>query len=243
MKYNGNNLEEVLECHKRWLKCGLYEGTEEASKADFTGADLRFADLKGAFLRGSEFSYANLSCAILTTADLSYANLFAAQLNDASLVWTNLSNANLCCASLNGADMGLAILHNAILTHADLRKTKQCPKIPMAYPSEGSFIAWKKCFADEKEVIVKLKIPDDAERSSATCSKCRASKAEVLEIQTLDGEKLTNVTAHSRWDPKFIYIPGTIVSPEKRFCKDRFELCGSGIHFFLDRQEAVDYTG
>lgn len=243
MKYNGNNLEEVLECHKKWLKCGVWEGTEVASKADFSGSDLRFADLKGANLRGAELSHANLSCTILIAADLSYANLFSTQLNDAMLMWANLNNANLCCASLNGADLGLATLHNAILTHADLRKTKQCPKIPMACPSEGSFIAWKKCIADEKEVIVKLKIPDDAERSSATCSKCRASEAEVLEIQTLDGKKLANVAAYSRWDPTFIYIPGTIVSPEKHFCKDRFELCASGIHFFLDRQEAVDYTG
>ena len=267
MRYNGNNLKEVLEAHKRFLNNEPDRITEEeASIANFSYTNLRLVDLSDAVLSQADFTGADMCGAILTGADLSYATLnfavlmdttltranlrFAdlcnAYLQEAVLTRTNLSYANLCSADLRGADLDSAILDNAILTNADLRNTNNCPRTPMACPSEGSFIAWKKCLIDTEdkaiEVIVKLKIPADAERSSATSSKCRASKAEVLEIQALDGEKLPNVTAYSQHDWSFIYEPGKIVTPKEPFCKDRYDLCASGIHFFIDRQEAVDYN-
>lgn len=263
MRYNGNNLKEVLEAHRRFLNNEPDRITEEeASIADFSYANLKLVDLSGADLSQADFTGADMRGAILTSADLSYATLnfavlidatltqaslrFAdlcnADLTEAVLTRANLSYANLCCANLYRADLDSAILDNAILTNADLHCTNNCPRTPMSCPSEGSFIAWKKCYTnDQVEVIVKLNIPSDAERSSATGSKCRASKAEVLEIQTLDGEKLTDVTAYSAWDVRFVYIPGTTVMPKEPFCKNRYEECASGIHFFVDRQEAVNY--
>ena len=263
MKYNGNNLKEVLEAHKRWLAGFGYEDPENASKADFTGANLKYVDLSGVDLSDAVFNYANMYCAVLTDTKLNYADLLCADLTHATLIGANLSYANLCSAQFchatltranlryatlcfadfYEADLSLAILDNAVLTRAELRRAKQCPPTPMACPSEGSFIAWKKCLVgDDGEVIVKLKIPADAKRSSATNSKCRASKAKVLDIQALGGEKLTGVIPHSINDPSFTYVPGETVRPKEPFCKDRYKECASGIHFFVDRQEAVDYN-
>ena len=84
-------------------------------------------------------------------------------------------------------------------------------------------------------------IPDDAHRLSSTGNKCRTDKAFVEDIQTLDGESV-NITTHSVYDYSFKYKKGRWVFP-KTYDKDRFDECSNGIHFFITRQEAVDYLG
>lgn len=129
--------------------------------------------------------------------------------------------ANLCGANLRGAN---------------LRDAKNVPFIPMTCPEVGSYIAYKKASG----VIVVLRILEDALRSSATGRKCRASKAEVLRIEHLDGSCLTVDSVNSSYDPNFIYRPGEIVSVDN-FDTDRWNECAPGIHHFINRQEAVDY--
>lgn len=89
-------------------------------------------------------------------------------------------------------------------------------------------------------MIVKLEIPDEARRNSATGRKCRCDKANVLEIQNIDGTKAATDVVHSMYDPSFKYRVGETVEVED-FCEDRFKECVAGIHFFVNRQEAVDY--
>lgn len=104
-------------------------------------------------------------------------------------------------------------------------------------PEEGSFIGWKKACGD---YIVKLRITEDALRSSATTRKCRCSKAEVLEIQMLDGQKANVNVCYSKYDGAFAYKVGEIVEV-KDFDEDRWNECSKGIHFFITRDEAVRY--
>lgn len=103
-------------------------------------------------------------------------------------------------------------------------------------PIEGSFIGWKKCGG----YIVKLKICEDAERSSSTSLKCRCSKAEVLEIQNLDGSVADITEICSNYDKNFIYKVGETIEV-KDFDKCRWNECSNGIHFFIDRNVAVAY--
>ena len=103
-------------------------------------------------------------------------------------------------------------------------------------PEEGSYIAYKKCQEDR---IVKLLIPEDAKRSSATTRKCRASKAKVLSITNIDGTENFE-KAVSYYDYNFIYQVGEIVEIED-FDEDRWNECGAGIHHFITRNEAVNY--
>lgn len=124
----------------------------------------------------------------------------------------------------------------ADLRGADLREARNVPFIPMACPDSGLFIGWKRC----NGYIVKLLIPEDALRSSAATRKCRCSKAKVLEIQTLDGKPTTTTYAISNYDSSFIYTVGETVSVNN-FDTDRWHECAPGIHFFINRQEAVDY--
>ena len=131
-------------------------------------------------------------------------------------------------------------MSGADLLGADLRSAKNVPYIPMVCPEEGDFIGWKKAEGNKDKVIVKLRIPSDAKRSSATTRKCRCSKAEVIAIYNLDGTEAGETTCHSDYDNSFIYEVGKTVEVTD-FSEDRWKECAKGIHFFISRQEAIDY--
>ena len=209
-----------------------------------SGADLRYADLQGAYLhrvnlRGANMRYADLHDADLHGADLRYADLRYADLHDADLQGANLRYADLHDADLQGADLQGADLHRANLHGANLHgadyNTSTTFLLPQC-PSEGSFVAWKKASGK----IVKLQVCEDAKRSSATTLKCRCSKAKVLEIQETDGSRSDITQVQSDNDSSFIYKVGEIVEVSD-FDENRFNECSSGIHFFIAREMAVKY--
>ena len=116
--------------------------------------------------------------------------------------------------------------------------------LPQMIPSDGPFIAWKKAIAGRgryncNDIIVKLRIPEDSKRCCAS-HKCRASKAEVLGFETLDGRKLPDDTyVRSWWNPNFTYKIGIVEA--NSFDDNPTEVCSNGIHFFLNRDDAVAY--
>lgn len=126
----------------------------------------------------------------------------------------------------------------ADLRDADLRDVKQNEYtmfLSLVCPEEGSFIAWKKCRGG---TLVKLKITENAKRSSATSLKCRASEALVLAIEDSAGKSLEK--AISEQDLNFIYEVGKVVSVDN-FDEDRWNECSAGIHFFLSKELARQY--
>ena len=239
---NSEEIRKMLENHKKWLfnesggiRANLYQ-------ADLTGAELCGADLRGADLRGANLYQADLRGANLYQADLCGANLYQADLTGAYLCEVNLRGANLREADLRGAD-----LRGANLYEADLCGTENIPTYvcPLVCPEEGSFIGFKKAILfnsdipDKSHVIVKLKILENAKRSSATTRKCRCSEAEVISITSLNGNySLTK--AFSSFNPEFIYEVGKIVTVDN-FDENRWNECSTGIHFFITRDEAVNY--
>ena len=240
MRYNGSNLEDVLKAHERWLNEA--EGWSENDRADFSGTNLYRADLHGLPLCYALMDDADLSYADLHGANLQNASLYHANLRGANICDTNMKYANLYMADLRNAILLGANLHDACLYEADLNGAIDIPFIPMACPDTGEFIAWKKCIVPDdmcRSVIVKLLIPADAKRSSATGRKCRADKAIVLGIETLNGEPSKWHNAYSMYNSDFVYTVGKTVTPIKPFCENRFDECSSGIHFYVNREEAV----
>lgn len=124
----------------------------------------------------------------------------------------------------------MRILGGANLRYADLI-------CPIACPEKGGFTAFKKVRDD---YIVELYIPADAKRCSATSRKCRCDKAKVISITTKDGVKAGITAVASRYDKNFIYEVGKYVSVDN-FEEDRWKECAPGIHFFITRDEAVNY--
>ena len=226
----GNTITEtVLEAIRRGADlCDTDLCDADLCDADLCDADLRDADLCGANLRGADLRDANLRDANLRGADLRGANLRGADLRGANLRDADLRGADLRDADLRGAD-----LRGANLRDANLRDAKGCY---LSCPTEGSFIGWKKASGH----IVKLRIPEDARRSSATGHKCRCDKAYVMEIQNMDGTKATEDTVRADHDKNFVYTVGaTVEVPD--FDDNRWSECAPGIHFFIDRRAAVEY--
>jgi hypothetical protein len=172
------------------------------------------ADLYGADLRGANLRGANLGGANLRGADLGGADLGGA----------NLYGANLYGANLGGAD--LKDVKNAELAIARLQ----------FIPETGCFIGWKKC-RDGR--IVQLVIAKSAKRSHGNERKCRCSRAKVKAIFLADGVPCEE--ARSLHDETFVYKVGAVVEPKDAFDEDRWNTCGSGIHFYLTRLEAENH--
>ena len=229
-------LAEILKKHKLWLVDDDNGERADLSRANLSRADLSRANLFGANLSGADLSGANLSGADLSWANLSGADLSEANLFGANLFGANLFRANLFRANLSGADLSEANLSEANLSEADLFGAKNAPFIPYACPAVGSFIGYKKASGH----IVELEILSEAQRLSAAGRKCRCDKAKVLSIQNLDGTISERKSVASNRDGNFIYTVGEIVEV-KDFDTDRWNECSTGIHFFINRQEAVDY--
>ena len=213
--------------------------------ANLRDADMRHADLYGADLQSADMRHADLQGADLRHAALRHADLRHADLRNASLRKANLCGVDLRGANLYGADLQGADLRYASLYNANFDGVRNIPPSVIAktsiLPDEGDFIGWKQARdVNNAPVIVKLLIPADARRSNATTRKCRASEAEVLDIQNLGGKSLDGVTANSKYDVDFIYRKGETVKVSD-FDMNRWNECAPGIHFFITRQEAVEY--
>ena len=202
-------LRDVLDKHTKWTR-----SEDGGERADLRGANLRWADLHG--------------------ADLSGADLRGANLCGTSLRGANLSGADLSESNLSGADLSESNLSGADLYRANLRWAKNISSITaaqlLACPESGAFEGWKKC---ARGVLVRVRIPAEARRSSATTRKCRAEFVDVLDVIGAE----VGISQH---DNKIEYRAGQRVTCHE-WCKDRWEECAGGIHFFITRAEAEAY--
>lgn len=239
------------------------------SRANLRNANLEGADLSYCRLEGADLSYCTLTGANLSQSNLRSANLERCQAGGGATLWganlkganmsnsylrhailkgANLEGADLSCSSLEYADLALTAMIGTNLYHANiqganlqeshisgvdmtgLKYDHTTSYFAIQCPEEGSFIGYKKCNGH----LVKLLILEDAKRSSATTRKCRCSKAKVLEIS--DG--LTWV--RSDYSEDFIYTVGSTIEILD-FDTCRWNECTSGIHFFLTKEEALQY--
>ena len=232
MRFDGENLKDMIEAHARWYAEELDENgvVRDDLRADFSGADLRGALMPDQLLYGAIFRGANLHGADLTKCDLCRADLTGANLH-----YTRIEGANL---------------HDAVGLQF----------IPIGCPDTGAFIGWKQAHmrrggeVREEHVILKLLIPEDAYRTSDTRRECRASKVKVLEIQAIDGTVL--IDEHTQTDdcavsikhPEVEYRVGQITEAQpgylethQRFENTRYYHHNNGIFFFINRMDAVLY--
>jgi len=213
-----------------------------------TCADLRNADLGGAWLAQAE----------LSNADLSGANLFKAILHGAHLIGTRFCNVDLRHANIRRANLKKATLRNSELlctcflgsnlVHADfqgsnlegidLRDTNITgtsfgPR-PMA-PEKGSFEAWKVIYDKEANpVIVRILIPEDAQRTTPLGGRvCRAEFVKVLELSS-------DISfAKCRFWPDRVYYIGGIVNDVGYDNNVQIGCSEHGIQFYLTREEII----
>lgn len=153
----------------------------------------------------------------------------------ATFDFTNINNENVVFRNCNFTDTNIKNL--------DISKImfdSSTIGLSMVCPEEGEFIAYKVAKYSYGKALIKLLIPKDALRSSATTRKCRCNKARVLEITSLqNGKKLKY--ARSFFNNNFQYDLGEMVEV-KDFDTNRWDECSNGIHFFITKQEAINYN-
>ena len=176
--------------------------------------------------------------------DLSESSVKNAQLDGCSLRSVNFQNAEMWGACMRGCDMTgcnicganlyAAVLENAILT--DVKADENTKWYRLRCPETGAFVAYKKCVYDR---IVQLLVPADAKRTSSTYPACRCNKAKVLTIKSFDETEEFD-EAWSLVDENFVYRKGQWVEV-KDFNEDRWFDSTTGIHFWMNREEAMKY--
>lgn len=188
----------------------------ELKKANFFAAEICNCDFSGSNLEEARFCCADFDDSTFVDTRLCNADFDFAQ----RTYWTNFENSDM--TGLSTADIKL---------DPDNLKGVKGLHMPIFCPEEGSFIAWKKC---REGKIVKLLIPEHAERKGSTLRSCRASEAVVLDIFDKEGNSVDE--AVSRLDKEFKYIKGETVTAKLLDPKRHGDV--SGIYFVLSRAEA-----
>lgn len=201
------------------------------SSADLSFADIRFASFDNTNLYGVNFKGTIIYQSTFYHSNCEEASFVNAWISDGMFRYTSLKS------------VAVSYRTSWFYTSFDDESMVNNNICSLACPSHGSFVAWK--FARLKDnhsniILVKLEIPEDAQRSSGTTNKCRASKAKVLEVEDLDGNKLSDdIEIVSDFDPGFTYKVGDIIEPDIQFDNNRWNECSHGIHFFIDKRDAI----
>ena len=167
-------------------------------------------------------------------ADLSGSDLRYSDLRGSNLRYSDLRGSDLRYSDLRGSD-----LRGSNLRGSDLRGSRYDERtsfFALQCPEKGAFIGFKKV----NGYIVELEIQADAKRSSATTRKCRCEFAKVLSITNKDGSDSGLTVIHNDNYCGCDYVVGEIVRSDS-WDDDRWNECSHGIHFFITRDEAVNY--
>lgn len=181
-----------------------------------------------------------------------------------SFYWQRFENCRFIKCSFKNSFLDYAIFHGCFFRECDFTNASmpnyfypsymedciKIPYMPMACPDEGEFIGYKiavyesgkRSQPDSRWALVTLRIPSDAKRSAAGGRKCRCNKAEVIAIEPVEKEyKGTTIrTARSAHDSTFKYRVGEEVFVTN-FDENPWNECAPGIHFFMNKKEALLY--
>ena len=265
-----SKLNTAINQHEKWLKHKKGGKMLRLDKYDltglvFSGHNLSYASMQDSIIDEADFSdcvldnarfansrlhhtsFANADCtecdfehADCTEGDFVSTNLSYAHLTDACFFLGSFSKTKLTNAQAYSTDFRECDFDECDLT--DIHTDEDTVGYFLTCPEKGSFTAFKKAelYHDTERVIVELKVPASALRSSACSRKCRVSKAKVVSITSLDGSKKYTQNAYSMHASNFVYKVGQTVEV-KNFDKNRWNECSTGIHCFMTREEAVNY--
>jgi len=152
--------------------------------------------------------------------------------NDAGMSYVFIGCVFLGC-DMSGVDPSRAVLTGEVAGCINVRGSS-CP------PS-GDFTGYKIAYDvwTGEPVLITLYVPKEAERrGNGFDKKFRVSCAHVVDMRFADGENCQR--AYSGHNAYFCYSLNDIVHPEVIFDR-RHATCASGIHMFLDPEDAINY--
>jgi hypothetical protein len=199
---------------------------------DMKGLDLSRATFDGCNLNGTDFSGSKMDNVAFYNNDLRGMKLCGCLARGCSFRFQDMEGIDLRGANIYSSVLEDAVNQDKVIIDDDTKWYK------MRCPEEGeAFIAWK-CCTDLR--VVMMLVPRDAKRCMATMETGRVSRVKVLKITSID-ETENYTWAQSTVDPDFYYEVGKWLEPANGFQEDRWKDSSPGIHFFLDRQQCVDY--
>ena len=228
-KITQEELDELLIKHNLWLA-----GEAGGKRAILFEYDLRNIIMRNCDLRRCVMSKCDMRDCIISNCELSGSGMLGSDMRNCNIGKCDMRNCTISKCDLSNCNISKCDLSGSDLSNCNTSGAKIF--FPIACPEEGEFIGFKKV----NDLVVKLKITEDAKRCSATSRKCRCSKAIVLSITNIDGTESDKTEVASDHDGAFIYRVGETVE-EPKFCEDRWNECSEGIHFFITRKEAEDY--
>lgn len=196
-----------------------------------TGLDLEHATFEKCNLNGTDFSGSKMDHVAFYDNDIRDMKLRGCLARGCSFRFQDMEGIDLSGADIYASVLEDAINPDKVIIDDDTRWYR------MTCPEEGPFIAWK-CCTDLR--VVMMLVPADAKRCMATMETGRVSKVKVLSIKSID-ETETYTWAQSTVDQDFYYETGKWIEPANGFQTDRWKDSSPGIHFFMDRQQCIDY--
>ena len=197
-----------------------------------TGLDLSRSTFDGCNLNGTDCTGSKLDNVAFYNNDLRNMKLNGCMARGCSFRFQDMTGIDLSGANIYASVLEDAVNQDKVIYDENTRWYE------MSCPEYGKpFIAWK-CCTDLR--VVMMLVPADAKRCMATMETGRVSKIKVLSIKSID-EKESYTWAQSTVDPDFYYEVGKWLEPANGFQEDRWKDSSPGIHFFLDRQQCVDY--
>ena len=212
------------------MKHTIFTGLD-LSGWDMTGLDLERATFDECDLRGTDFSGSMMDHVAFYNNELRDMKLRGCKARGCSFRFQDMTGIDLSGANIYASVLEDAVNQDKVITDDDTRWYR------MSCPEAGPFIGWK-CCTDLR--VVMMLVPADAKRCMATMETGRVSKVKVLSIKSID-ESESFTWAQSTVDPDFYYEVGKWIEPANGFQEDRWKDSSPGIHFFLDRQQCVDY--
>lgn len=148
--------------------------------------------------------------------------------------WSQLKDNSGLNMYIYGCDFMNAEIFNNTLEIEKL--DYQCPGIANVAP-DGAFIAYKlsRASVSGTALLIKILIPDYAERVSCTDNSLKVSACEVISITDSTGNNVDQAT--SFWNPKFVYTVGETVEAGN-YDSNRWEKYTGGIHCWLSADSA-----
>ena len=196
----------------------------DLSNCDFLWADFEACCFEGAKLDGSRFDHS-----LMPHCSFRRASMRGTSIEACNVRWADFTEAHAEGANFFMAVMEYTVNDGIVIDDATRWYRMHCPET-------GAFVAYKKCF-DLR--IVQLLIPADARRVSPTSPWGRCDKAKVLSIWNFEGTERYDEASSLQTD-RFVDKLGEWVE-EPRFNPDRWLESAPGIHFWMTRQEAIDY--
>lgn len=216
------------------IQCANFESSNmdntSLKKVNGNSANFSFTLFKSVLI-----SHSVLKNAIFTGSNMPYASFNSVLFTNSIFYNTELVMAKIINSDINGVIFTGANLEKSIIQNNKINN--ETTGLAMVCPEEGSFIGYKKA----KNNIVVLEITRDAKRCSSTTLKCRCSKAKVLRIEDLNDKISVIKSIPSDYDQNFIYEVGKIVEVPD-FDENRWNECSNGIHFFINKEVAKNYS-